>query len=190
MTLTSATLPPDPGLSRWNLGRIGAADGAIAPVITGVEPWIEFQRGGHVVGSSGCGSFIGDYATNGNTVSISDVVTQAPDCPSALRDQADTIVESLGDVTDFEILPAGLVLKDATGLTRLAFVPAIDLAGRTWTPFEVRREGKVLDDVSPAAEHVSGAFRGPRNRWPQLLPQLRGRPPQLRPGAHGLRPGA
>jgi heat shock protein HslJ len=148
MTLTSATLPADPGLSRWDLGRIGAADGAIAPVITGVDPWIEFQRGGHVVGSSGCGSFLGTYTTNGTTMRISDVVTASPDCTSALREQADTIIATLGEVTDFEVLPAGLVLKDAGGLTRLAFVPAIDLEGRTWTPFEVRRDGEVLETES------------------------------------------
>jgi heat shock protein HslJ len=141
MTLTGATLPADPGLSRWDLGRIGDADGAIGPIIAGVQPWIEFQRGGHVVGDSGCGSFIGDYTVNGDTVSISDIVTEAPDCPEALGEQADTIIRALGDVTDFEVLPAGLVLRDAAGQTRLAFVPALDLAGRTWTPFEIMLPG-------------------------------------------------
>jgi heat shock protein HslJ len=148
MRLTSAILPPDPGLSRWDLSRIGGAEGDIAPVITGVTPWLEFQRGGHVVGSSGCGSFLGDYTINGDTISISNIVPEAPDCTAALRDQAETILGTLGEITDFDILPAGLVLRDASGLTRLAFVPSIDLDNRTWTPIEISRDGTVLDDLS------------------------------------------
>lgn len=160
MTLTGATLPPDPGLSRWNLGRIGDAEGNIGPIITGPEPWIEFQRGGHVVGDSGCGSFIGDYTIIGGTVSIGDIVTQAPDCPEAVRDQADTITDTLGDVTDFEVLPAGLVLRDGSGLTRLAFVPALDLANRTWTPFEIMRDGKALEDGAARLSTSAVRFAG------------------------------
>jgi heat shock protein HslJ len=160
MTLTSASLPADPGLSRWTLSRIGAADGSIAPVITGVEPWVEFQRGGHVVGDSGCGAFLGAFTTNGSTISVSDVATAAPDCTEALGDQAETIVSSLGEITDFEVLPAGLVLKDDAGLTRLAFVPAIDLPNRTWTPFEVLRDGEVLEEISGRLSTSAVRFAG------------------------------
>jgi heat shock protein HslJ len=160
MTMTGATLPADPGLSRWELGRIGDGEGSIRQIIPGVQPWMEFQRGGHVVGDSGCGSFLGDYTVNSNTVSVGDIVTQAPDCPEALRAQADTIITTLGEVTDFEVLPAGLVLRDANGLTRLAFVPALDLGGRTWTPFEILTDGEALENARTNLQTSAVRFAG------------------------------
>ena len=137
MTLTRAELPADPTLARWELARIGAADGSIEPVIQGVEPWIEFLRGGRVVGSTGCGSFLGSYITNDSTMRISEVDSRLSDCTSALQQQADRIIATLAEVTDFEVLPAGLVLEDAAGTTRMALVPGIDLGRRTWTPIEI-----------------------------------------------------
>ena len=137
MTLTRAQLPPDPTLARWELARIGAADGSIAPVIQGVDPWIEFLRGGRIVGSTGCGSFLGSYTTNGSTMRISDVASRLTDCTAALQQQGDEVIATLAEITDFEVLPAGLVLEDAAGTTRMALVPAIDLGRRTWTPTEV-----------------------------------------------------
>lgn len=137
MTLTRAQLPLDPTLARWELARIGAADGSIAPVIQGVDPWIEFLRGGRIVGSTGCGSFLGSYTTNGSTMRISDVDSRLTDCTAALQQQGSEIIATLAAITDFDVLPAGLVLEDAAGTTRLALVPAIDLGRRTWTPTEV-----------------------------------------------------
>lgn len=167
MTLTRAQLPPDPTLARWELARIGAADGSIAPVIQGVDPWIEFLRGGRIVGSTGCGSFLGSYTTNGSTMRISDVDSRLTDCTSALQQQGNEIIATLAEISDFEVRPAGLVLEDAAGTTRLALVPAIDLGRRTWTPTEVLDvDGDVIfgsDRLNTSAVRFAGSIADGRS---------------------------
>jgi heat shock protein HslJ len=161
MTMTRAELPADPTLARWELARIGRADGSIEPVIAGVQPWVEFLRGGRVVGSTGCGSFVGSYATNDSTMSISSVDSRLTDCTSAVQDQATLILDTFADITDFEVLPAGLVLEDGDGATRMALVPAIDLGGRTWTPTAVLGEGgEVTDGISSRLNTSAVRFAG------------------------------
>jgi heat shock protein HslJ len=161
MTMTRAELPADPTLARWELARIGRADGAIEPIIAGVQPWVEFLRGGRVVGSTGCGSFVGSYTTNDTTMSISGVDSRLTECTSALEDQASVILETFADVTDFDVLPAGLVLEDGNGTTRMALVPAIDLGGRTWTPTAiVGPDGEVVSEVSDRLNTSAVRFAG------------------------------
>jgi heat shock protein HslJ len=135
MVLTRARIDQDATAARWNLARIGSADGSIEPVIVGLSPWLEFLRGGSVVGSLGCGRFLGTYATNDGTVDISDVQYRLIDCPTdSAAAQAEKIVATLDEIATYEVLPAGLRLQDANGITRLALTPVLDLAGRTWTP--------------------------------------------------------
>jgi heat shock protein HslJ len=166
MTLTRAELPADPTLARWDLARLGAADGAIAPTITGVEPWVEFLRGGRVVGSTGCGSFVGSYTTNDTTMAISDVDARLGDCTEPVRQQAEDILSTFAEVTDFEVLPAGLVLEDAAGTTRMALVPAIDLGARTWTPLQILdADGEVIlgeERLNTSAVRFAGGSKGDR----------------------------
>jgi heat shock protein HslJ len=137
MTLTRAVIPADPTIARWELARIGTADGSIVPVIQGVDPWIEFLRGGRLVGSTGCGSFLGSYTTNDGTIRITDVDYRLADCTEALQAQAEDVIGTLDEVTDFKVLPAGMTLRDTTASVRLALTPAIDLGRRTWTPVEI-----------------------------------------------------
>jgi heat shock protein HslJ len=138
MTLTRAVIEQDPTVARWELARIGAADGSIEPVIAGVDPWMEFLRGGRLVGDTGCGSFLGSYQVNDGTMRISDVAYRLDGCSTeSVRRQAEQIVTAFDAITDFVVLPAGMALRDEAGMTRLAFAPAIDLAGRTWTPIAV-----------------------------------------------------
>ena len=113
MTLTRAKLPADPTIARWDLARLGAVDGSIAPIIQGAEPWMEFLRGGRLVGSTGCGSFVGSYTTNDSTMAIRDVNARLTECTEAVQQQAEQILATLAEITDFEVLPAGLVLEDA-----------------------------------------------------------------------------
>jgi len=147
MTLTRARIPADPTIARWELARIGSIDGSIEPVIQGAEPWVEFLRGGRVVGSTGCGSFLGSYTTNDRTMRITDIASRLADCTPALQAQAREILETFDQITDFDVLPAGLVLEDPGGTTRMALVPAIDLGNRTWTPTELLgADGDILFD--------------------------------------------
>jgi heat shock protein HslJ len=160
MVLTRAKLPSDPTLARWELARLGSSDGSIEPVVQGTDPWVEFLRGGRVVGSTGCGSFVGSYVTNDTTIRIQDVDARLGDCNEVVQGQAESILATFEDITDFDVRPAGLVLKDGSGTTRMALVPAIDLGRRTWTPTEVLdSSGKVVfgaDRLFTSAVRFSG----------------------------------
>ena len=152
MVLTRAKIDDDPTASRWSLARIGGADGSVEPVIDGLGPWMEFLPGGSLVGNTGCGSFIGKYATNEGTMDITDVHYRlGSSCTDAAHAQAQGTIDSLTEIAGFDVLPAGLRLKDAADVTRLAFSPDLELAGRTWTPTvifdgggNVLREGRPL----------------------------------------------
>ena len=152
MTFTRAVIDQDPTVARWELARIGSADGTIEPVIQGLDPWLEFLRGGHVVGSTGCGSLLGSYQIFNGTMRITDVADRLEGCTESARRQAELMVETFSDITDFEVLPAGMSLEDEAGRTRLALVPAIDLAARTWTPIEILdANGDVTFDAASLA---------------------------------------
>ncbi len=135
MVFTRAQVDNDPTASRWSLARIGGADASVEPVIAGLNPWMEFLTGGSVVGSTGCGSFLGKYATNEGRMDITDVAYRLMStCTDGARTQAEKFLVTLGDISDFQVRPAGLALEDAEGNTRLALEPELDVAGKTWTP--------------------------------------------------------
>ena len=103
---------------------------------------MEFLRGGSLVGSTGCGSFLGKYETNQGRIDITDVVSRLGACPSpSALAQAERILATLDEVTDFQVRPAGLALEDEQGTTRLALTPDLDLGRRTWTPAAIYDEG-------------------------------------------------
>ncbi len=137
MTLTRAVIDDDPTVAHWDLARIGTAEGSIEPVIQGLESWVEFLRGGRLVGNTGCGSFLGSYTINDSTMSISDVAYRLESCTDSARRQAEQVIGTLDEITDFEVLPAGLALRDENGTMRLALAPTLDLGERTWTPIEI-----------------------------------------------------
>jgi heat shock protein HslJ len=162
MTLTRAVIDDDPTVARWELARIGNPDGSIEPVIRGVDPWIEFLRGGRLVGDTGCGSFLGSYQLDDGTMRISDVAYRLEGCGSeGLRRQAEQLVAALDAITDFDVLPAGMALRDEAGRTRLALVPAIDLAGRTWVPVVVYDESGAVPYEPVRFSFSSVRFQGP-----------------------------
>ncbi len=147
MTLTRATIDADPTVARWDLARLGAADGSIEPVLQGLGPWVDFTTGGRVVGDTGCGMFLGSYEISDGTMRISDVASRLEGCTESALRQAEQMVATLDDISDFEVLPAGMALRDADGTLRLAFTPEIDLAAITWTPIEILdAQGEVLYD--------------------------------------------
>ncbi len=137
MTLTRAVIEDDPTVARWDLARIADADGSVDPVIQGLDPWVEFLRGGRLVGNTGCGAFLGSYVVNDGTVRISDLAYRLESCSEQARAQAARLIDTLGEITDFKVLPAGLALQDDLGTTRLALIPDVDLGRRTWTPVAI-----------------------------------------------------
>lgn len=169
MRLTRATIPFDPTIAQWELARIGDPDGSIETV-AGVAPTVEFLRGGgsgdrltgRVVGTTGCGSFLGSYQTDDSSMRIVDVDYRLTECTEELARQAEGFVSALGEVTDFAVLPAGLSLMDETGATRLALSPAIVLGERRWTPTEILdANGNVLE-LSDKLSTSAVQFFGPK----------------------------
>jgi heat shock protein HslJ len=147
MTFTEAQIPNDPTIAPWRLARIAASDGSIGPVVPGTDPSVQFLRGGRLVGTTGCGWFLGSYTTNDTIMDISDVQFRNGSCTSELLAQATNIVDTLDEISDFKLLPAGLTMQDRTGVTRMALEPSIPLGQRTWTPIAVLDEdGKSLVD--------------------------------------------
>ena len=137
MTFTKAIIPNDPTIAPWELARIAKVDGSSGPVIAGTSPRVQFLRGGRVVGTTGCGWFVGSYTTNDTLMGISDVAFSQDECTPELAAQASNIVATFDEVADFKVLPAGLTLTDDSGVTRMALVPSISLGRRTWTPIEI-----------------------------------------------------
>lgn len=156
MRLTSARIPLDPTIATWKLARLGRADGSIETV-AGVAPVMQFLRGGgsdgrlsgRVVGSTGCGSFLGSYQTNLSSMRITPVIPEegadsatgvnlrlADNCTETQARQAEEFVATLEEITDFSVLPAGLTLE-SNDTARLALSPEIDLGDRSWTPTEI-----------------------------------------------------
>jgi heat shock protein HslJ len=137
MTFTKAIIPTDPTIAPWELARIAAADGSMGPVIAGTSPSVQFLRGGRVVGTTGCGWFVGSYTTNDSIMRVSDVSSSEDECTPELQQQAASIVSTFDGVADFQVLPAGLTLSDDSGAASMTLVPAISLGRRTWTPIQI-----------------------------------------------------
>jgi heat shock protein HslJ len=137
LTFTRAEVPDDPTIAPWRLARVTEPDGSVGPVVAGSDPSATFLPGGRVVGRTGCGAFLGSYDTNDTRLAIRDLAFRFESCTPDVRAQAELITETLVDVTDFAVTPAGMALADASGVTRLAWVPSIPLTGRNWTPVAV-----------------------------------------------------
>jgi heat shock protein HslJ len=156
LTLTAATIPFDPTIAPWELARIGDPDGGIETITVGA-PTMEFLRGGgsgdqlsgHVVGSTGCGTFLGSFRTNDSSMRITDVAYRPSSCTEALAEQAQGFIDTFDTITDFQILPAGLTLEDANGRARLAFSPSIELGEDVWTPTEILAPSGEALDLTP-----------------------------------------
>lgn len=164
MVFTNAKIDDDPTVARWNVARIGGADGSVERVIAGTQPWMEFLPGGSVVGSGACGSYLGKYTTLNGTMDVSDVRYRLRGCSGneAALDQAQRTVETLAEVTNFEVRPAGLVLQDANRTTRMALTPDIAIKGRDWTPTAIYdANGRSLIPVGQLATSAV-QFDGPR----------------------------
>jgi heat shock protein HslJ len=148
LSFTNARVPEDPTIAPWRLSRIAGSDGEIGRAVDGGNAVVRFLPGGRVAGDSGCGPLIGDYTTNGTTIDITDLQSRMTDCTGEIRTQAEQLIASLPEMTDFTLRPAGLSLA-GSGSTRLAFVPDIAVVQRTWTPIEVLGdEGDVVLDES------------------------------------------
>jgi heat shock protein HslJ len=161
LTLTKADVGDDPTIARWELTRVAATDGSVAPIVAGVDSWIEFLRGGRLVGDTGCGSLLGSYTTASGTMAITDLAYRLLDsCPDPARSQAQSMVDALADISAYEILPAGITLQDAALTTRLAFKPKLELGDRYWTPVSLYRDGQLANVTEQRLSTSAVRFTG------------------------------
>ena len=148
LTFTNARVPEDPTIAPWRLSRIIDDDGTVSRAVEDSGAVVRFLPGGRVAGGSGCGPILGDYTTNGTTIDITSLQSRLTDCTGEIRTQAEQLIATLPEMTDFTLRPAGFSLSGGSNAGRLAFIPDIPVTQRTWTPTEVLDpDGDVLLDA-------------------------------------------
>ena len=184
MTFTRATIDNDPTASRWSLARIGGADGSVEPVIQGLTAWMEFLRGGSLVGSTGCGSFLGKYDTNEGRIDITDVVyaTRCLHRRAPVPRRSGSWPRSPRSPTSRCARPAW-PSRTSRAPSGWRFTPDLDLARRTWTPTAIydqagrQRYGSGNELTTSAVQFIGGKFEGR-----SICRPFAGDRPPLRPG--------
>ena len=184
LRFTAAAVPAEVTIAPWTLARIADASGRLQPVVADTESTATFLPGGRVVGSNGCGGFLGTYATSDTDLTISDVASRVGECDPAVTAQATAIVDALERATQFEVTPAGLTLLDADGAQLLTWVPSPVLRGALWTPTALlAKDGtRALRPGRPRAH--GGHVRGQHRLRTHGLPDLGGALSPVGPGPH------
>jgi len=96
---------------------------------------LEFDRSGHLAGSTGCNSFTGGYSVDGNTVTIRlGAMTQMACVDPAVTAQEQGVVAGLPLVERWSTTGTTLTLFDSSGRTLFTYttVPS-GLSGTSWT---------------------------------------------------------
>ena len=83
---------------------------------------IGFEDGG-VGGSSGCNTYGGRYEVEGSSIVISDLVSTLMACTDPLNTQEGEFLNALSEAASYEVVGGSLLIKDASGATRLIFAP-------------------------------------------------------------------
>ena len=169
MTLTRAVIDDDPTVARWDLARIGTADGSIEPVIQGVDPWIEFLPRRTPRGQLRLRLVPGLLHHQRRHHRITDVAYRLETAPRGCGSRPSASWPRLDEITDFDVLPAGLALKDAAGHDP----PRADPRHRPRPAhLDTRRD---LDDASgdPCSVRCdlnTSAVRFKATAWPRVAP--------------------
>jgi heat shock protein HslJ len=156
--------------TQWVLESYGAA-GAETPVVGEDAVTIQFDNAGQVSGSGGCNSYSGSYLVDGNTLTLTEIVSTLMACvDTALMDQEIEYFDALQTVSEFQIEGDRLTLTYDDGQGALHFVRA------TSTP----NEEQVPPTETPAPEaeapRASQSFVWNYNRYSSPLPFLGGGP--------------
>lgn len=104
----------DPGSlfrGEWMVEEIGGK-----AIVAGSKPTIFFGPDGRVNGNGSCNRFFGEYALNGEGLTISDLGSSRMACEQPLMNQENIFMETLGAVSGFAIDPENrLVLRVGDG---------------------------------------------------------------------------
>ena len=109
----------------WRVDRLrGLRETPIAEAPGDVFLILRDHQGGYVA-NAGCGRFAGSYRVDGTSIAF-DVPATRPDCPAALRDRQQTLLDALAAARAWAIQGQVLELFDATGRS-LAALEAVYL---------------------------------------------------------------
>jgi putative lipoprotein len=86
----------------WKLTSYGPA-GAPTPAVANVEAGLTFNTDGTVTGNSGCNSFGGSYAVNGDKVTFKEIISTLMACDDPRMAQEEAVHKVLTDTATFKI---------------------------------------------------------------------------------------
>lgn len=108
--------PPGPEFTdkTWELTRYYDGVGAMLSVLDGTEVTALFDTEGNLQGSAGCNTYQAKYQTNGNQMTISEIVLTQVLCsdPAGIMEQEDKFIENLEKTTIFQFSDRDLELFD------------------------------------------------------------------------------
>lgn len=94
----------------WRLVEYGPADAPIA-ALADVSVTVKFDAGNTVGGSGGCNSYGGNYQLNGQSLSVSQVVSTMMACENAaVMQQESRYLAALGSATGLHVAGTGLTI--------------------------------------------------------------------------------
>lgn len=139
MTPPATTMPAEPTTNslvntQWQLTSFGGPN-AETPVTGDKALTLEFRPGGQVGGSGGCNSFGGKYQVQGNTLSISQIVSTMMACVTqGVMEQEQRYFQALQAAQTFELTTDHLTLHAASGQETLNFVVVSSTPTASETP--------------------------------------------------------
>jgi heat shock protein HslJ len=157
LRFTAAEVPSDVTVATWRLARLADETGRLVPVAPSTDASVRFLPGGRVVGDTGCGGFLGSWEASGDDLAVHDLTARTSDCTEGSQEaaQAAALLAMLERAEGFDVTPAGLSLRDASGSRLAAWVPEPPADGELWTPVEIRDpDGQVVVDGEPLASSV------------------------------------
>lgn len=86
-------------------------------------PWLRFDDGARVTGSTGCNSFGGAWHASGSDITFDDLASTLIGCPAPIGDQEAAFTAALQETKSYTLEHDTLTLTDASGTPRLTFVP-------------------------------------------------------------------
>ncbi|WP_372794705.1 META domain-containing protein [Pontiella sp.] len=107
----------------WNAVGVNNGKGGVASILPGTEITIQFRDDGHVVGSSGCNSFMGTYETEGGSIAFGPLAGTRKTCavPQGIMEQESAFLQSLENSSHWNIRDDALELRDASGSLQAKF---------------------------------------------------------------------
>jgi heat shock protein HslJ len=108
----------------WRLDGIGSGTDVVSSTLAGTEVTATFDEARHVGGFSGCNTYTGSYATDGEAITIGKIVSTHIGCAPDVSDQEASFFDALGRAASFQIQGSTLALLDDQGGFLLSFVAA------------------------------------------------------------------